>query len=301
MMALTNRQRVAAAAANGFRIDTVKTAFEMFEEERIVLRRRRSVERLCLAGLLVVGFAISAHVGEMSLVTLSQGLSEAADYLARMMPTISLSAPAKDAANWYWGFKIWSAALVGTVLIAIASTTIGTIAAIPWSFVASRNLTPGFPRFVMRRLLEITRTIPALVYALAFVLAFGLGATAGVLAIAVHTTSSLGKLFSEVNETADVRPMEAVSAAGGGWVSLVRFAVLPQVLPTFISYVLLRLEKNIRSATVIGFVGAGGIGQELYVAIRSFQYQDVSAIALMIILLVALTDMACERLRRLVM
>jgi phosphonate transport system permease protein len=279
----------------------MRTAFEVFEEHRLVLRRRRIIERLCLTGLLVLGFAISARVGEVSIVTLGQGLSEAADYLARMLPSLSVASPTTDIASWYWGFRIWSVALVNTILIAVVSTTIGTVLAVPLSFVASRNLTHQLPFFAMRRLLEITRTIPALVYALAFVLAFGLGATAGVLAIAVHTTSSLGKLFSEVNETADVKPMEAVSAAGGGWMSLIRFAVLPQVLPTFISYVLLRLEKNIRSATVIGFVGAGGIGQELYIAIRTFQYQDVSAIALMIILLVALTDIVCEQLRRRVM
>jgi phosphonate transport system permease protein len=281
--------------------EAAKTSFEAFEEERRVLRRRRIVERLCLAGLLVVASAISARVGEISIVTLGEGLSEAADYFARMLPAISVSAPAKGIASWYWGVGVWSAALVKTVMIAAVGTTIGTILAVPLSFVASRNLSHQLPYFVMRRLLEIVRTIPALVYALAFVLAFGLGATAGVLAIAVHTTSSLGKLFSEVSETAEANAMEAVHAAGGGWVSLIRFAVLPQVLPSFVSYVLLRLEKNIRSATVIGFVGAGGNGQELYIAIRTFQYQDVSAIALMIILLVAVTDMVCEQLRQRVM
>ena len=130
-----------------------------------------------------------------------------------------------------------------------------------------------------------------------FVVAFGLGAMPGVLAIAIHTTGALGKLFAEVVENIDMKPVEGVIAAGGNFRQIVRFGVVPQVLANFTSYALLRFEINARSATVIGFVGAGGIGQDLLEAIRKFYYSDVSAILLMIIGMVMIIDMTTERVR----
>jgi phosphonate transport system permease protein len=128
---------------------------------------------------------------------------------------------------------------------------------------------------------------------------FGVGPLAGILAIALHTVGALGKLFAEVVENADMRPWEAVRAAGGTWAHGVRFAILPQVLPNFLSYVLLRFEINVRGATVIGFVGAGGIGQELYTVISFNYYQEIGAIIVLIILAVSLIDLTSERLRTL--
>jgi phosphonate transport system permease protein len=151
--------------------------------------------------------------------------------------------------------------------------------------------------FLFRRTLEVARAVPELVYALIFVFAFGLGPLPGVLAIAIHTAGALGKLFSEVNENIDSSSVEGVRAAGGNWFQVIRFAVLPQVLPNFASYALLRFEINVRAAAIIGFVGAGGIGQELFFVIRQFIYADVSAIVLMIIVSVCLIDITCEKLR----
>jgi phosphonate transport system permease protein len=119
----------------------------------------------------------------------------------------------------------------------------------------------------------------------------------GILAIAVHTLGANGKLFSEVVENIELGPVEAVRAAGGNWAKSVRFAVLPQVLPSFATYTLWRIELNLRSATVVGFVGAGGIGQELYTAIHLQYYEDISAIVLLIIATIGLVDIFCERLR----
>ncbi len=116
------------------------------------------------------------------------------------------------------------------------------------------------------------RTVPDVVFALLFVIAFGLGPMVGVLAIAIHTTGALGKLFAEVVENIDMRPVDGLSASGASWVETVRFAVLPQVLSNFASYALLRFEINVRGAAVLGFVGAGGIGQEFLAAIRNFYY-----------------------------
>jgi phosphonate transport system permease protein len=125
----------------------------------------------------------------------------------------------------------------------------------------------------------------------------GLGPLAGVLAIAVHSAGSLGKLFAEVNESIDRGPGDGVVAAGGNWPQVIRYAVVPQVMPNFLSYTLLRFEINVREASVLGIVGAGGIGQELYLAVRQFEYQDISAIVLLIVATVAIIDLVCEQIR----
>jgi phosphonate transport system permease protein len=119
----------------------------------------------------------------------------------------------------------------------------------------------------------------------------------GVLALTLHSAGTLGKLFTEVVESIDLKPIEGIAATGGGWLARVRFGALPQVLSNFASYTLLRLEINVRGATVIGFVGAGGIGEDLLIAIRKFYYQDVSAMLVLIVACVMLLDMASEKLR----
>ena len=126
-------------------------------------------------------------------------------------------------------------------------------------------------------------------------MAFGLGPLPGVLALTMHSTGTLGKQFTEVVESIDMRPVEGVAAAGGYWCRRVRFGALPQVLSNFASYTLLRMEINVRGAAVMGFVGAGGIGQDLLVAIRKFYYEDVSAMLVLMIACVMLLDMISER------
>jgi phosphonate transport system permease protein len=149
-----------------------------------------------------------------------------------------------------------------------------------------------------RRTLELCRTVPERVFALIFVYALGLGSLAGVLAIAVHSMGALGKLFAEINENVAPEPGESVQAAGGNWLQVMRYGLIPQVLPAFASYTLLRFEINVRASSILGFVGAGGIGQELYSVIRQFIYVDISALVLLLIVSVALIDMTCEHLRR---
>ena len=139
--------------------------------------------------------------------------------------------------------------------------------------------------------------MPEIVFALIFVVAFGIGPFAGFLAITVHTIGAMGKLYAEANENIDERQLDGVRAAGGNWFEVIRFAVLPQVLPNFTTYTLWRLELNIRSAAIVGFVGAGGIGQELYHAISFNYYEDISAIVLMVVATIMVIDLTCERLR----
>jgi phosphonate transport system permease protein len=134
---------------------------------------------------------------------------------------------------------------------------------------------------------------------LAFILVwpFGIGPLAGIVAIAVHTTGTLGKLFCELNENADLRPVDGIRSVGGSWLAQIRYAIVPQVLPGFLSYALLRFEINVRSSTIIGFVGAGGIGQELKRVIGFNIYEEVSAICILILLIVVAIDLSSERIR----
>lgn len=272
--------------------------FRRFESEKRHRDRRLFHERIVIVAVLLSCLIASFKIGEVSAAVFYDGIGQLGDYFYRMMPPIHFGTVINDVSAWYWGIGLWSKAAFDTIVIAFLSTAIGTIVAVPLSFLAASNLMNALVYSLVRRTLELIRTVPVLVYALIFVLAFGLGPLSGVLAMALHSASSLGKLFSEVNEGIDHRQVESTQAAGGNWFAIVRLSVWPQVLPTFVSYVLLRLEKNIRGATVIGFVGAGGIGQELYLAIRSFQYTDVSAITLMIISIVVVSDVTCDYLRR---
>ncbi len=140
-------------------------------------------------------------------------------------------------------------------------------------------------------------TIPQVVLAFILVWPFGIGPLAGILAIAIHTTGSLGKLFSELNENADLRPVEGIRAVGGTWLAQMRYGVVPQMLPGFLSYGLLRFEINVRSSTIIGFVGAGGIGQELKRVIGFNIYEEVSAICILILLIVVAIDLLSAQIR----
>ncbi|WP_332119660.1 phosphonate ABC transporter, permease protein PhnE [Azorhizobium caulinodans] len=220
------------------------------------------------------------------------------DYLAKTIPTISTETPRADIVAWYWDLKNWARLLGETILMAYLGTLFGAIGGFVLCFLASANLVRNKAViFLTRRFLEFCRTVPDVVFALIFVFAFGLGPVPGVLAISIHTAGALGKLFAEVVENIDMKPVEGLTATGATWVQRVRFGVVPQVLSNFASYGLLRFEINVRGAGVLGFVGAGGIGQEFLTAIRNFYYTDVSAILLMIIATVILIDLGTERIR----
>ncbi len=203
-----------------------------------------------------------------------------------------------DLADWYWGIWDWLDALFVSLLMAFTATVVGTTIGGLFSFIASRNLMEKYwLYFIVRRSLEIARTVPDIVWALIFIYPFGVGPLAGVLALMVHTTGAQGKLFSEVNENCDNKAIEGIRASGGNWFEEIRFAVIPQVLPNFISYTFWRLALNVQAATVMGFVSAGGIGYELITAIRLLYFLDVGAILLMIIGTVFVIDMISEKLR----
>ncbi|RVU20106.1 phosphonate ABC transporter, permease protein PhnE [Methylobacterium oryzihabitans] len=264
-------------------------------EQAVAASRRRS---LAILGTLLVLVLVAGWLAEVRPLALVENIGGLTAYLARLVPPLAPATLPADLAAWYWGLPKWLSLLGETLLMAYLGTLLGGIGAFCLCFVAAANLAPSRSvLFLARRFLEVCRTVPEVVFALIFVIAFGLGPMVGVLALAIHSVGALGKLFSEVVENIDMKPVEGLRATGGSWVETVRFAVVPQVLSNFASYGLLRFEINVRGASVMGFVGAGGIGQELLVAIRNFYNADVSAILLMIVLTVVAIDLATERLR----
>ncbi|KQU25179.1 phosphonate ABC transporter permease [Methylobacterium sp. Leaf94] len=249
------------------------------------------------AGLVVLT-GLAAWAAEVRPWVLATHLGRFTDYIVQILPPLTWANLPGDLAEWYWGGPKWLGLLGETLLMAYLGTLLGAIGGVLLCFSAAANVTGSRTACILvRRGLEFCRTVPEIVFALLFVIAFGLGPMVGVLALAIHSTGALGKLFSEVVENIDMRPVESLTAAGAGRIETLRFAVLPQVLSNFVSYGLLRFEINVRGAGVMGFVGAGGIGQELLVAIRNFYYADVSAILVLIILTVMAIDLGTERLR----
>jgi phosphonate transport system permease protein len=249
----------------------------------------------------VLGAATAASlvVGEVNPRNLVEGFPGLVEYIRGTLPTLRAASLGADLREWYWGLGRWLLLLGDTVLIAFMGTLLGGAGALLLCFPASAGLAPSRLLYVVsRRTMEVARTVPELVWALIFVYAFGLGALPGVLAVAVHSMGSLGKLFAEASENVDRGPIEGVRAAGGSWAQVMRYGALPQVVPAFLSYGLLRFEINVRASSVLGFVGAGGIGQELYLVIRQFIYVDISAIVLLLVATVAVIDIACERIRQ---
>lgn len=263
--------------------------------QAVAAKRRQLTLGLVLAA---IALTISGIGAELQPVVLWSKIGNFTSYFDRLLKLDTGMRVWTDPQEWFWGLARWTRLLADTLLIAYIATLTGTVGAFLCAAPASRNLTRYAPlRFLVRRGLEFCRSVPDIVFALIFVAAFGLGPLPGVLAVAIHTAGALGKLFTEIVENIDMRPVEGVAATGATWLAQVRFAVTPQVLSNLVSYALLRFEINVRGATVIGFVGAGGIGQDLIVAIRKFYYSDVSAMLVMIILTVIIIDMLSARLR----
>jgi len=264
--------------------------------QRAVGRRRR--QSLLVLAVLAVLIVVAGRFGEVDLKNLIDNISNFSSYFGRILPKLSVAHFGADVADWYWNLTGWLKLLLDTVLIAYLGTLIGAVGAFTMAFLAATNLAPsGALRWSIKRVFEFCRTVPNLVFALMFVSAFGLGPLAGILAIAIHSFGTLGKLFTEALENIDMKPVEGVRSTGSRFIEAMRFGALPQVMSTFASYTLLRFEINVREGSVVGMVGAGGIGQDLFVAIRKFYYTDVSAILLMIIVCVAVIDLVTERIR----
>jgi phosphonate transport system permease protein len=189
-------------------------------------------------------------------------------------------------------------ALGETLSIALLGTTIAAVVALPFSLLAARNVIPsGWLRFPVRRFFDSIRGVDTLIWALVWINVVGLGPFAGVLAIALSDFGAFGKLFSEAIEAADKKQVEGIRASGGNALHEIRFGLMPQVLPVIAGQVLYFIESNTRSATIIGIVGAGGIGLQLAEQIRVLEWQKVSFLILMILVAVAAIDWISGKLR----
>ena len=199
-----------------------------------------------------------------------------------------------DFTDW----RLYATEMVVTLQVAIWGTLLAVVCAVPLGILSSDNIVPWWVYHPVRRLMDAARAINEMVFAMLFVVAVGLGPFAGVLALWVHTTGVLAKLFSEAVEAIEPSPVEGVRSTGASFLEEVVYGVIPQVFPLWISYSLYRFESNVRSATVVGMVGAGGIGMVLWELIRSFAFEQTCAVMALIELVVVVFDMLSQQLRK---
>ena len=235
---------------------------------------------LLLYGMQVLGFFDGK---------LLSGMGRLVEIAGLMMPP--------DPGSWAHA-RAYGMALIETVAIALLGTLSAAILALPVGLLAARNVTAQrIVRFLARRSLDTIRSVDILIWALIWINVVGLGPFAGALAIMTSDIGSFGKLFSEAIEAADRKPVEGIASAGGSHFMGIRFGILPEVFPVLASQVLYYFESNTRSATIIGIVGAGGIGLHLAEAIRTLELQQTSFIILMILVTVAAIDLVSSQLR----
>jgi phosphonate transport system permease protein len=240
-----------------------------------------------VAGWTALGavFVWSAVATEVSLGRMVEGLPYMWDFVRRMVPPdLSVLGNAVRGA-------------IETVQIAIVGTAVAAVLALPVGFAAARNAAPRWLFYSSRLLLNAFRAVDTLVYALFFVAAVGLGPFPGVLAVIVYTATVLAKLYSEAIEAIEPGPVEAVRATGATRLQVLRWGVLPQLAPQFLSFTLYRFETNIRAAAILGFVGAGGIGCYVQTYLRLLNYPAAASVLLVLVALVMVIDFASSRLR----
>jgi len=304
-----------------------EVTYDIMDEAPV--RPKRGGRFFVFLGILLMVLAWSFHGAKIRPGELIEGIPQIGQTLARMLPPdfskitdakhyylpeqlslgeLLLPAPlgeAESRARQRWWDNTFPQTVMGatleTIQMALAGTFLALIVAFPLGFLAARNTTPHPAVYRgVRLVLNLVRTIPDLALGLLFVAAVGLGAFAGTIALAIHTATVLGKLLSESVENIDEGVVEAIRATGAGYAQILSFAVVPQILPDLISFTLYRLETNIRAASVLGLIGAGGIGYLMNTSFRTFQYQEAAAIVLVLIALVMLVDYLSSRLRNLV-
>ena len=247
---------------------------------------RQSLAALLAWGVLLAVLAGSWQGADMRPLALVRDAANMATYAAGFFPP--------DFSEW----RVYLKEMIITLQIALWGTALALVCAIPCGLMCSSNIVPWWIYQPMRRVMDAARAINEMVFAMLFVVAVGLGPFAGVLAIFIHTTGILAKLFSEAVEAIDPKPVEGIRSTGAHPLEEIVYGVIPQVLPQWISYALYRFESNVRSAAVVGMVGAGGIGVVLWEIIRGFQYAQTCAVMLMIVVTVTLIDMLSARIRK---
>jgi phosphonate transport system permease protein len=237
--------------------------------------------------VLVIVLAASWYVNLFDFATLAAGIPAIGTLAGEAMPP--------DFSN----YRSWVAPLVDTLAMSVAGTALAVGVSVFVAFLAARNTSPSpLVYHTARTLLNALRSVPELMMGIVFVAAVGFGALPGVLALGLHSIGMVGKFFAEAIEHVDDAPVEAARAAGASPLQIILHAVLPQVLPQFADVSIYRWEYNFRASTVMGMVGAGGIGFELMGSLRLMQYQEVSALLLVILVMVTLVDALSGRLRK---
>jgi phosphonate transport system permease protein len=249
-------------------------------------------------GVAVAALVFAFYIG--GLVVLGVTPARIFAGLGRLGTIIGLMMPPWPASSAH--VPTYLGALGQTLAIAFLGTSVAGVFALPLGFLAARNVVAGrVLHFLARRTLDSVRSVDTLIWALIWINVVGLGPFAGALAIASTDLAALAKLMSEAIETADEGPVEAVLASGGGWLAMMRFGILPQVLPVFASQALFFFESNTRSATIIGIVGAGGIGLYLSEMIRVLEWREAAFLILLVLVTVAVIDAVSRRLRAAIM
>jgi phosphonate transport system permease protein len=248
--------------------------------------RRPGFLNLLAWGLVLGLLAWSWQGAEMRPMALIGDSANMASYAAEFFPP--------DFTDW----RIYVAEMIVTVQVAIWGTLLAVVCAIPFGLLSSSNITPAWIHQPVRRLMDAARAINEMVFAMLFIVAVGLGPFAGVLALWVHTTGILAKLFSEAVEAIDPHPVEGIRATGANVLEEIVYGVIPQVMPLWVSYTLYRFESNVRSASVVGMVGAGGIGVVMWEGIRGFYFAQTCAVIIMIVVTVSLVDLISAQIRK---
>ena len=266
-------------------LNTSPAVAAMLEQEAKLVTNSRIV---FLIAIIVILF-LSAAQSELNFFLFLDPvrLERIAKYIPQYFPP--------DFTNW----KIYLVDTLITIAMGIWGTLLAAIAAIPLSIMASNNVFPAWVVQPTRRILDAMRAINEIVFALIFIVAVGLGPFAGVLALFLHTAGTLGKLFSEAVEAIEPGPVEGIRATGASKLQEVIYGIIPQVVPLWTSFTLYRFESNVRSASVLGIVGAGGIGVSLYQSFGSFEYQKVCAILIILVFATSLIDLVSARIRNL--
>lgn len=254
-------------------------------EQRMAQERRGLVWYLAWGGTLGV-LAWAWHGAEIRPLDLMRDAGNISTYGREFFPP--------DFKDW----RLYLSEMVVTLQIALWGTLLAIIAAVPMGLLSAQNMAPAWVHQPVRRLMDACRAINEMVFAMLFIVAVGLGPFAGVLALMVHTTGTLAKLYSEAVEAIDPQPVLGIRATGAHRLVEVLYGVIPQVLPLWLSYSLYRFESNVRSASVVGMVGAGGIGVVLFEVIRGFQYAQTCAVLIILIVAVSLIDLLSSWLRR---
>lgn len=240
---------------------------------------------LILGGLvLVYGWALQGL--KLNLEMLHESVPYTIDFISRLLPP-----------DWSVT-DVAVKALIETIQMSLWGTTIGAVLSVPIALLSAHNLTPNWIRGIANLLQNAVRSVPSIVLGLFFVSATGLGAPAGTLALGIYTIGYLAKFYQEAIESVDPKSIESLQVSGASWVQIAQYGIFPQVLPLGLGYTLYMFEYNIRSASVLGVVGAGGIGFELVNYIRGFEYNKATTMMLVLLIVVTGIDAVSSQLRR---